>query len=250
MNKKRTFWAKGYTLDVDLGWVIQDLGIEWNDWRIYASEWVAEHDKAITSRLQGIREFLNYLNIKAPYACDVISMFKAHSSGHEVSSEEFVAYLKDRGVNSEHERYRYTNYVVSLVNYILDNYLSEEDDNGKKARLFHNPFNKVKSVTSRTETVHNPLPYRYIQQLRQIICPYPTNATDKNIPWKGCHFRDWCWAIDNLESGNTAWMRVSPETIDPNDPDCIYRSRVIVEKGKNLARISHSAPTTFADQAW
>nr|WP_321576172.1 VPA1269 family protein [Escherichia coli] len=31
----------------------------------------------------------------------------------------------------------------------------------------------MKRQQSHTETVRNPLPYRYIQDLRQILCPLP-----------------------------------------------------------------------------
>lgn len=232
--KKRAFFGKGYTRDMDLNWVVQDFGIEWDYWRVYATEWVAKNDKAITHRLLTVRSFLNYLSTKAPYALDVISMFKEHPSGHKVSTEEFVAHMKDQGMNSEHERYRYVGYVVSLVDYILDQNLSDEDDNGKRVRLFQNPFDKVKSVTNRTETVHIPLPYRYIEKLRQIVCPYPADTSDSKTPWEGCHFCDWRWAIDNLQSGNLAWMEVPPDTIDRNDPDCIYRTRTIKRQGSEV----------------
>jgi hypothetical protein len=81
------------------------------------------------------------------------------------------------------------------------------------------------------------LPYRYIQQLRQIVCPYPPESNTKT-PWIGRHFSDWHWSIEHLQSGNLAWMEVSPEVIDPTDPDCISRTRTVTRKiGKSKKQI-------------
>lgn len=225
---KKSSW-KGYTTDLTLGWVTKDLGPEWLQWQQYAAEWISKEETAISIKLAGFRCFLIYLKAQAPYAYDAASMFKGHSNGHQVSSEEFNAYIKDNGANKINSRY--VAYIVDLCDYILKHHLSDEDDYGKPVPLFSNPFVKIKKVvTSSTETVHSPLPYRYIQQLRHIVCPYPATDSANKTPWIGCHFRDWHWAIHNLQNGNLAWMEVSPEVIVPNDPDCIARTRTINRK--------------------
>ncbi|EAQ95922.2 gamma-mobile-trio integrase GmtZ [Congregibacter litoralis] len=222
------FKVKGYTTDMTLAWVTKDLGPEWLQWQQYGAEWISQEETGIADKLKGLKHFLCYLQAKAPYAFDVASMFEGHSNGHQVSSEEFGAYLIGVGTNTKTAKH--VAYAVALCDYILKHHLSDEDDNGKPVPLFSNPFERIKRVQSNTETVHSPLPYRYIEQLRQIVCPYPITDSANKTPWIGRHFRDWHWAIDNLPGGNKAWMEVSPEAIDPNDPDCIARTRMVLRR--------------------
>lgn len=85
MTKKSE--RKGYTTDLTLGWVTEELGQNWLQWQQYAAEWLAEQNVGIDLRLRGLRHFFHYLNAKAPYAADVATMFKGHSGGHKVSTE-------------------------------------------------------------------------------------------------------------------------------------------------------------------
>lgn len=223
---------KGYTTDLTLGWVTEELGHDWLQWQQYAAEWLTTQDTGVGKRLKGVRKFLLYLNAKAPYAADVATMFKGHPSGHKVSSEEFDAFLNS--VRGNTEGYKYISFAVDLCDYILKYYLSAEDDYGVERPLFLNPFEKIKKNNSNTETVHSPLPYRYIQQARHILCPYPTDDPGNKTPWVGFHFRDWQWAIDHLQYGNQAWMELPLEVIDPDDPDCVARTRIVTRNGRKV----------------
>lgn len=220
--------GKGYTTDLTLGWITQDLGSQWLQWQQYVAEWIASQDVNVSGRLAGVKHFLYYLKTKAPYAVDLAMMFKGHPGGHKVTSEEFNGYLLTVGSNRSNSEY--VAFVVALCDHILKHYLNAKDDDGISVPLFRNPFEKIKSYKSNTETVHSPLPYRYIQQLRQTLCPYPIDNSSNKTPWVGRHFRDWHWAINYLQSSNLAWMEVSPERIDPSDPDCIARTRTIFRK--------------------
>lgn len=230
MTKTRK--PSGYTTDLTLGWVTQQLGPEWLQWQKYGAEWMAKQTSDISRRLEGIKHFLFYLKDKAPYAHDVALMFKGHPTGHKVSSEEFNQYLVSKGTKSPNSKH--VSNVVDLCDYILKHHLSAGDDDGNPVALFRNPFEKIKKTASNTETVHSPLPYRYIQQLRHILCPYPTDNPSDRTPWVGRHFRDWHWAINYLQHGNLAWMEVPPEVIDPDDPDCIARTRIVKRNNKKV----------------
>ena len=223
---------KGYTTDLTLGWVTEELGHDWLQWQQYAVEWLKTQDKGVSKRLEGIRKLFLYLNAKAPYAADVVTMFKGHPSGHKVSSEELEAFLVSSGTTANN--HQYVAFMVDLCDYILQHHLSVEDDNGVERPLFLNPLDKIKNNTSNTETVHSPLPYRYIQQARHILCPYPTDDPGNKTPWIGFDFRDWQWAIDYLQSGNQAWMEVPSEVIDSDDPDCVARTRIINRNNKSV----------------
>lgn len=216
--------GKGYTTDLTLSWVTKDLGPNWLQWQQYAAEWLVQDHVNVSTKLTGLKHFFYYLKDRAFYAHDVASMFKGDPSGHKVSSEEFIDYIK--GVGASAKSTFHVNNTVKLCEYILKHHFSTEDDNGKPVTLFMNPFVTMRTESSKTETVHSPLPYRYIQQLRQIICPYPLESNTKT-PWIGRHFSDWQWSIDHLQAGNLAWMEVSPELIDPTDPDCISRTRTV-----------------------
>jgi hypothetical protein len=234
MTQKTKRKQKGYTTDLTLGWVTEELGHDWLQWQQYAAEWLTTQDKGVDKRLTGIRKFLLYLNAKAPYAADVATMFKGHPSGHKVSSEEFDAFLNSGRGNTE--GCKFISFTVDLCDYILKHHLSAEDDHGVERPLFPNPFEKIMENKSSTETVHSPLPYRYIQQARHILCPYPTHDSGNKTPWVGFHFRDWQWAIDHLQHGNKGWMQLPHELVDPSDPDCVARTR-IVERNKKKVEI-------------
>ncbi|AXS82307.1 VPA1269 family protein [Marinobacter sp. Arc7-DN-1] len=228
----RKIQGKGYSTDLTLGWITKDLGSEWLQWQQYAAEWIATQEQNVAQRLEGLRHFLNYLKFKAPYAFDVATMFKGHPGGHKVSTEEFTTYLVAVGSNTSN--HKYVLHAVLLCDHILSRHLSVENDNSFSRPLFENPFQRIRRKTQNTETVHSPLPYRYIQQLRQILCPYSTDDSRSETPWVDRHFRHWHWAIDKLQAGDVAWMQVSPDVIDPSDPDCIARTRTVTKNRKRV----------------
>lgn len=112
--------------------------------------------------------------------------------------------------------------LVAFIDWIIEEKFSVEDDYGNKltSAEFKNPLTKylphsIKS-SQRNESDKNILPYRYIKDLRNILCP--PNAT--------C-FRDLKSA---QESGGSIrkggdWFIVDKSVIDKNDPDCVYRVR-------------------------
>src|SRR5258708_38571811 len=76
-----------------------------------------------------------------------------------------------------------------------------------------------RGLPRRDESVHSPLPYGYIDELRQMLAAGP-------------HFRDWLWAQNARgseigKSGRFApdWFEVTEDQIDRKDPDCIWRIR-------------------------
>lgn len=77
-----------------------------------------------------------------------------------------------------------------------------------------------------TETVKNPLPYRFILDLRQILCPHPHD---------GC-FRDWSWAQQQFikKTGNGDWFEVNADIIDHEDPDCVWRTKTVERNHKKV----------------
>lgn len=100
---------------------------------------------------------------------------------------------------------------------------SETADDGHLlvSPAFRNPVPRMSrnGQPRRHESVHSPLPYGYIDELRQILAAGP-------------HFRDWQWASGALgvelgkgRYGAPDWFEVTEEQIDRNDLDCVWRER-------------------------
>ena len=96
--------------------------------------------------------------------------------------------------------------------------------------------------------MRNPLPYRYIQDLRQILCPLPDKAEltviEQNLPqgesllpsYHYRHFKHWTWAQEQAgqrKSGGD-WFEVEPDLIDKSDPDCVWRTKEVTRDNKRI----------------
>jgi hypothetical protein len=108
------------------------------------------------------------------YATDIGLFFKGYN-GHICSTEELEATVR-KTINDPVKVSKSINHLGDFINYVIEHHLSEEDDSGNLMPLVRNPLSKIKRQQSHTETVRNPLPYRYIQDLRQILCPLPDKA--------------------------------------------------------------------------
>ncbi|KHK55943.1 integrase [Ralstonia sp. A12] len=118
---------------------------------------------------------------------------------------------------------RYNNAMHAFLQFVLLNEFSEPSDDSLPvvSPAFHNPVPRLSKSgqPKRDESVHSPLPYGYIDELRQMLAAGP-------------HFRDWQWAQSALgvelgQSGRVApdWFEVTEDRIDRNDPDCVWRVR-------------------------
>jgi hypothetical protein len=237
----------GRTSDLTFSWMLTTLGPEWEQWQELAAEWMAiQHSSLDPKRKALTRFFESYLLEFAPYATDVGLFFKGYN-GHHCSTDELEVRVR-KTVNDLNEITVSINYACDFIDYIIEHHLSEKDDNGKLIPVVQNPLNKIKKQGTLTETVRNPLPYRYIQDLRQILCPLPDKAElaviGQNLA-KGeallpdyhyRHFKHWTWA--QASSGNYTkgvdWFDVAPELIDKYDPDCVWRTKEVTRNGKKI----------------
>jgi hypothetical protein len=221
----------GTTTDLTLSWLFRVHGEDWLQWQQYAAEWMATQDPGIAHKLEALRHFfVTYLMRHAFYAKDVTAFFKGHA-GHKASSQEFVEAMKAAGPNSQRTQADYVGYVAVFVDYVIKHHYSVKDDHGVARPIVSNPFERITKQGSTQETCRNPLPYRYIQQLRQILCPYVQVASSRNAPWANRHFRDWLWAHQNVFY---AWFQVEPEIIDRHDPDCVWRTKTVHRGGRQI----------------
>ncbi|WP_337222724.1 integrase family protein [Vibrio alginolyticus] len=241
----------GRSSDITFSWMLTTLSAEWQQWQELAAEWMATETKAIQVKMDALTRFFeSYLAECAPYAISNIDLFFQGYNGHRCSSEELEAVVK-KTQNGASFVQKGVNYPCDFINFVIEKVFSEEDDNGNLIPLVQNPLSKIKRQDSAMETVRNPLPYRYIQDLRQILCPLPdkTELTileqalkdDESLlpTYHYRHFKHWTWA--QQQSGQTNmgrtdgdWFEVEPELIDKTDPDCVWRSKEITRNGEKI----------------
>ncbi|MGI3040042.1 gamma-mobile-trio integrase GmtZ [Vibrio diabolicus] len=233
----------GRSSDVTFSWMLTTLGAEWQQWQELAAEWMAEQTTGIdVKQIAMARFFESYLVECAPYAISNIDLFFKGYNGHRCSSEELEKLVK-KTQNNPNKIQKGVNYPCDFIDFVIEKVFSEEDDHGRLVPLVQNPLSKIKVQGSATETVRNPLPYRYIQDLRQILCPLPdkTELTviEENLKdgepllpaYHYRHFKHWTWA--QRQAGGD-WFDVEPELIDKSDPDCVWRTNEVTRKGNKI----------------
>ena len=247
MASKKGRKRDGRTTDLNFSWMLTTLGPEWQQWQEYAAEWMKEQQVGIDLKLGALAHFFeSYLFQCVPYTSDVVLFFNGFQ-GHHCSTGEFEAEVK-KTVSDTNRLPKIINHSSNFIDFVIDRHGCEEGDDGKLIPVFQNPLSKTKAQSQLTETVRNPLPYRYIQDLRQIICPIPNKNKLAEIHQKlpvgktllpayhYCHFKDWIWAQQQTGEGNQHgdWFEVEPELIDTSDPDCVCRSKEVSRDGKNI----------------
>jgi len=204
---------------------------ELEQWRILAEEYLKTIVRAKPANLLNVGRFLKYI----------------HENSMSTNPSEFLQFSYPAvsfyhsqllgAVNSSEEIRRSLRQTYEFLNWVLYNYFSVEDDNGHKVvpSEYRNPFspeipNDAVTKGKRDETDKNILPYKFIKQLRNILCPIDATC-----------FKDWKWAqeaIDTTSGGD--WFVVNKATIDKDDPDCVWRQRETThheQKSKGLPQI-------------
>ncbi len=251
MAKKRKH--DGRSSDLTFSWMLTTLGAEWQQWQELAAEWMATQTAGLSNKRDALTRFFeSYLTECAPYAIGNIDLFFKGCQGHKCTTEELDKLVR-KTQNSPVIIQKGVNIPCDFIDFVIEKVFSEKDDYGKLVPLVQNPLSKIKRQDSATETVRNPLPYRYIQDLRQILCPLPDkteltvikqNLKDGEalLPaYHHRHFKHWTWA--NQQSGQNAtssassdgdWFEVEPELIDKTDPDCVWRRKEVNRKNQRI----------------
>lgn len=246
MAKKRIL--DGRSSDLTFSWMLTTLGAEWQQWQELAADWMATQTNGIDHKRKALTHlFESYIDVCTPYAVGDISLFFKGYQGHKCSTEELEKLVRIKYTDT----YRISSSVnipCDFIDFVIEKVFSEEDDNGKLIPLVQNPLSKIKRQNNATETVRNPLPYRYIQDLRQILCPLPdkTELTviEQNLKedeqllpaYHYRHFKHWTWAQQQTGEGSKGgdWFDVEPELIDKTDPDCVCRTKEVTRKGNKI----------------
>lgn len=205
--------------DYEFIWFTDKNGSGWETWRELASTWLHSKKYGVDHSKNSLGRFLDEFLVPR-FLTEPVEFF-------ETDGLDYDLFLRKLDL-SENYRVRQNNEVVSFIDWVIDTYYSQPDDNGELVPMFRNPFKKGRNPVKNQETAYNSLPYTYIKKLRRILCPEARG-----------NFKDWHWAIDQSDSLMTNgrhtrdWFIVDKSDIDESDPDCVWRE-VIVEKSRSI----------------
>lgn len=199
--------------DMMLGWVAREYP-QLEAWRVFAVEWLKGETNGITDKLQALALFFEKYIIKQSVTNDP-AVFLARST---ILPDFYRTACPDSAGGI-----RWNNHIHIFLNFILLRHFSIPPDFGDAvvSPAYHNPVARrsKSSLPKLDESIHSPLPYGYIDELRLLLVSGP-------------HFSDWRWAQNVLGTeigrmGHTApdWFPVTEAQIDRDDPDCVWRER-------------------------
>lgn len=199
--------------DITLGWVVREYP-QLEVWRTLAVEWLKGETQGVGDKLRAIVAFFERYMVRQRLPIEP-AVFLARST---VLPDFYRTACPDslKGIAAN-------NYIHAFLHFVLLREFSEGADDGQPvvSPAFRNPVPRMtrRGLPKRDESVHSPLPYGYIDELRQMLAGGP-------------HFRDWQWAqsaqgVEIGQGGHSApdWFKVTEDQIDRNDPDCVWRVR-------------------------
>jgi hypothetical protein len=203
---------KGLTrkADVTLGWAQREYP-QLAAWRALAVDWMKGATEGVEVRLLGL-----------------VAFFERYLARHGLPVDPTVFLSRDivlpdfyRTACPESAKgIEYNNYIHAFLHFVLLRAFSVPADDGQPVILpaYRNPVPRLSKsgIPARDESVRVPLPYGYIDELRQILAA-------------GSNFRDWHWAQNALHSAPD-WFQVTEAQIDRHDPDCVWRERIVQKK--------------------
>ncbi|CAH0537491.1 gamma-mobile-trio integrase GmtZ [Vibrio marisflavi] len=205
--------------DYEFFWFTEQNGSGWDTWREVAATWLNQKHYGVDHKRNALNRFLgDYLVPR--FITDPVEFF-------EIGPQDYDQFLTTFEL-SENYRVRQNNEVCAFIDWLIETYYSQPNDDGELIAMFRNPFEKGSNPVRNQETVYNALPYTYIKKLRKILCPQE----------KG-HFNQWKWAIEQsdafLLNGRHLrdWFIVDEALVDKKDPDCVWQE-VVVDKARSI----------------
>lgn len=220
--------------DLTLQWVLNNYP-QLSEWHGYAVDWLKLIPRGIAPRLQALIKFFESYIIDKKLSPKPEDFLRRGSRVPDFFSSACPASL---------EGVKYNNHIHQFIEYVLLEHYSESDDYGVLviSPAFYNPIPWVMpdKKPRRDESVHSPLPYGYIDEMRKMIADGP-------------NFSDWKWAQSALDRNinsvfdsdeiqneiseddenvtfgrfqGSDWYSVTEDQIDRKDPDCVWRVRV------------------------
>lgn len=201
--------------DTTLGWVEREYP-QLAAWRALAVEWLKGETRGVDSRLHALVAFFERYLVQQGLPLDPAVLLARAT----VLPDFYRTACPD-----SHDGIKYNNSIHVFLHFVLLREFSGASDDGQPvvSPAFRNPIPRMSSsgLPKRDESVHSPLPYGYIDELRLMLAAGP-------------HFSDWQWAQSALGAeigqrgrGAPDWFEVTEARIDRNDPDCVWRVRKV-----------------------
>ncbi len=179
---------------------------------------------------EGVNQASKLSNLRC-FVCELVSEQNLHDEPGALLSKtipfpqnEYVEFVNSTGETQKRQRH---NICVGFLDWVMDEYCSDEDDEGVLTPLsgYRNPLKTIlkglldQLPTARpSESVKPVLPMSVILRGRAHLIP-PEAKTFKDL-YQLHQFYDDCW------------IQIDPSLIDAADPNCIYRDVEICRKGK------------------
>lgn len=207
VTRKRKISLRGE--DTALEWVLHDYP-QLTAWQALAVDWLKGETRALDTKLYALVAFFERYLILHGLPVEPPAIM-----GREVQLPDFYA----TACPDSYKGIMYNNAIHDFLQFVLLREFGRVASDGQvvNAPEFRNPVPRLSSsgVGKTDESVYTPLPYGYIDDLRQMLASGP-------------HFRDWTWAQNARRSevrrGHVGWFEVAESTIDFADPDCVWRS--------------------------
>lgn len=209
------------TSDMQLKWVTE-LRPELESWRQYAVEWLSAETKGVDTRLKALVAFFGRYIVGLNIPSDPSFLLKRNSVVPDFYLTCCVTGTDGKDKTDGHS-VNNNNRLSDFLDWVLNKHFSIDDDDGFPmiSPAFRNPvpYRSLNGGWTNRESVHSPLPFGFIEDMRLMLC-------------QGPHFRDWVWAQGALggepgsEGGDGSdWYSVNEGDIDKDDPDCVWRIR-------------------------
>lgn len=208
--------------DLTCSWLTRTYGEQWEAWRNLAEKWLRTRDRGLQARIHAVKWFLETYLVAGGLPSEPAALFAPNLARPDLMAAVGESLKSSIAASTRN------NCVVEFLDWVIEGDFCEIDDNGHALPLVANPFRRQRHVYGSAESVWNPLPYAYIQELRSLICPNPRGR-----------FGEWTRAqriTGNASHGPQGdWFEVVPDRIDPNDPDCVWRQREVMRNAKKVA---------------
>lgn len=220
---------KGQSLNSDFNWILE-YDKELCQWCEFTEEWINTQIKGKSLTLNSLSNFFkNYVIPKQNnIPRNVANFLSIKYNAPDFYEICFNSYASKNIAKAN------SNKIINFIDWILTEKFSVEDELGNKHTPpeFCNPLKKYvpdgSNSTNLSQSNKNVLPYKFISDLRSILCP--ENATS---------FKDWTWAqkVTDSKTIGGSWFIVDESTIDKNDPDCVYRTRETSKYERNTKSV-------------
>jgi len=189
-------------------------------WQELATEWLCVQKTDVSGCRNALDRFLIDHLIGLDLPRNPINFLTRISSGPKLAFSNTLTKSKTKGAIGQlsGRDIRFNNAISNFLDWVLTDKLSIEDERGHRIipHELHNPVARLTlcGIAAPTETNKSALSIRHIKELRTMLA-------------EGQNFRDWAWAQQVMENGNSGgdWFVVPPTLINLDDLDCVWRER-------------------------